>query len=70
MHVYSVEWSPDGYVFRVDGHETYRTSQGLSQTPQFLILSLLTSDWELPRLKPPYGQMDVDWVRVWAPPIS
>ena len=67
MHVYSVEWSPTGYVFRVDGHETYRTTKGRSTTPEFLILSLLTSDWELPRLKAPYGQMDVDWVRVWTP---
>lgn len=70
MHVYSVEWSPSGYVFRVDGHETFRTSKGLSEAPQFLILSLLTSDWELPRLKPPYDQMNVDWVRVWTPPVS
>ena len=68
MHVYSVQWSPTGYVFRVDGHETFRTTKGVSKVPQFLILSLLTSDWELPRLKAPYGQMDVDWVRVWTPP--
>jgi beta-glucanase (GH16 family) len=68
MHVYSVEWSPSGYVFRVDGHETFRTTKGVSQVPQFLILSQLTSDWELPKLKAPYGQMDVDWVRVWTRP--
>jgi glycosyl hydrolase family 16 len=67
MHVYSVQWSPSGYVFRVDGHETFRTTKGVSGVPQFLILSLLTSDWELSRLKAPYGQMDVDWVRVWTP---
>jgi hypothetical protein len=67
MHVYSVQWSPTGYVFRVDGHETFRTTKAVSEVPQFLILSLLTSDWELAKLKAPYDQMDVDWVRVWTP---
>ena len=32
----------------------------------FLIVSLLTSDWELKRMpEAGAGQMDVDWVRVW-----
>lgn len=68
MHIYSVEWSPRGYVFRVDGHETFRTSKAVSGVSQFMILSLLTSDWELAKLKQPYDHMDVDWVRVWTPP--
>jgi beta-glucanase (GH16 family) len=67
FHVYSVEWSPQGYIFRMDGHETYRTDQGVSQVPQYLILSLFTADWEAPRLdrKKLPNSMDVDWVRVW-----
>jgi beta-glucanase (GH16 family) len=67
FHVYSVEWSPRGYLFRVDDHETQRIAQGISQQPQYLILSLLTSDWEAGQLdhsKLP-NSMDVDWVRVW-----
>ena len=70
-HVYSVEWTPTEYVFRVDGNETWRTDKGINKAPGYLILSLLTSDWELPML--PRGedknnQMAVDWVKVWQDP--
>jgi len=67
-HVFSVEWTPRSYVFRVDGRETWRTDQGVSGKPQFLILSLLSSDYELPNLG---GEdrlpqhMYVDWVQFW-----
>lgn len=67
-HVFSVEWTPQAYVFRVDGRETWRTSEGVSQRPQYLILSLLSSDYELPNLG---GEdrlpqhMYVDWVQFW-----
>jgi beta-glucanase (GH16 family) len=67
FHVFSVEWSPEGYIFRMDGHETLRITDGVSHQPQYLILSLLTADWEANRLdrsKLP-DSMDVDWVRVW-----
>ncbi len=67
FHIFSVEWSRQGYVFRMDGHETLRATDGVSHQPQYLILSLLTADWEASRLdrsKLP-NSMDVDWVRVW-----
>lgn len=69
-HVYSVEWSPDGYVFRIDGRPTFRTGKAVSARTQFLVLSLLSSDWELPRLDRSLlpAQMQVDWVRVWQRP--
>lgn len=67
FHVYSVQWSPTGYVFRIDGQVTYVTDKAVSGAQQYLVLSLLSSDWELPdldkRLLP--GTMSVDWVRVW-----
>jgi beta-glucanase (GH16 family) len=66
-HIYAVEWSPQEYVFSIDGKETYRIREGVSQTPQYMILSLLTADWEAARLdkaKLP-DAMKVDWVRVW-----
>lgn len=66
-HVFSVEWTPRRYVFRVDGVETWRTRHGVSGQPEYLILSLLSSDWELPHLdrsKLP-TKMEVDWVKVW-----
>jgi beta-glucanase (GH16 family) len=66
-HVFSVEWSPEGYVFRIDGDTTYRTDKAVSARTQFLILSLLSSDWELPELDRSLlpATMSVDWVRVW-----
>jgi beta-glucanase (GH16 family) len=65
-HVYSVEWSPDGYVFRLDGVPTLRTSKPhVASAPEIMVLSLLTSDWELPNLKSTRSIMQVDWVRVW-----
>ena len=69
-HVVSMEWSPDGYVFRVDGVETYRTSKALSKRPHFLVLSLQTSDYETNRLDPSQlpASFDVDWIRVWQRP--
>lgn len=65
-HVFSVEWSPEAYIFRVDGEEIYRTAREVADRKVFLILSLLTSDWELDDLpESSTGSADVDWVRVW-----
>lgn len=68
FHVYSVEWTPRGYVFRIDGKATLRTKKLLSDDPHFLVLSLVSSDWEmnaLDRSRLSEAYMDVDWVRVW-----
>jgi beta-glucanase (GH16 family) len=66
-HVFSLEWTPKHYVFRVDGREIFRTTEGVSGVEQFLILSLLSSDWELPKLDESSlpSTMHVDWVRAW-----
>ena len=65
-HVYSVEWTPDEYVFRIDGRVTQRLEGETSGRPEFLILSLLSSDYELPRFDGELPEhMDVDWARVW-----
>ena len=64
--MFSVEWTPEEYVFRIDGEETLRTSDGVADRKAFVILSLLTSNWELKRLPDSgSGSMSVDWVRVW-----
>jgi len=72
FHVFSVEWTPKKYVFRIDGQVTHTITQGVSGQAEYLILSLLSSDYELQHLdgddKLPQ-HMDVDWVKVWpAPP--
>ncbi len=66
FHVFSVEWTPREYIFRIDGREYYREAKAVSQVPQYLVLSNLTSDYELGELTS--GELgdsaQVDWVRV------
>ncbi|WP_181311828.1 glycoside hydrolase family 16 protein [Nocardioides campestrisoli] len=67
-HVFSVEWTPKQYIFRIDGKETWRSNRGVSGQPQYPILSLLSSDYELNQLgneKKLPQHMFVDWIRVW-----
>jgi hypothetical protein len=64
-HVYSVEWTPTAYVFRIDGVLTFQTSRPhLWKGPEYPVLSLLTSDWEIPAYTAG-SAMRVDWVKVW-----
>jgi beta-glucanase (GH16 family) len=67
FHVFSVQWTPRSLIFRIDGKETWRVGGRVSQVPEYLILSLLSSDYELPDLgdRRLPQHMDVDWVRVW-----
>ena len=71
-HVFSVEWTPNSYTFMVDGRPHFRTKRGVSGVDEYLILSMLTSDWELLQAKKlgisPGGAMQVDWTRVWQRP--
>ncbi len=46
-HGFSVEWTPTRYVFRVDGRQIWTTTVGLPDRDEFLVLSLLTTDYEL-----------------------
>ena len=66
-HVFSVEWTPKTYIFRIDGQETWRTRKGVSGQPQYPILSLLASDYELTQMKDKQlpQHMQVDWLRIW-----
>lgn len=70
-HVFSVDWTPEEYVFRIDGQETFRTSVGVSGRPQYLIFTLLSPDYAIAQAgtegEKTLGSqhIDVDWVRVW-----
>ncbi len=66
FHVFSVEWTPREYIFRVDGREYYRETAAVSQADQYLVLSNLTSDYELGHLTADElsDTAQVDWVRV------
>jgi len=71
-HVYSVEWTPTGYTFRVDGKVTFKTAKNVTHSPEKVLLSALTSDWEQSALK--LKQLPTvtkyDWVRVWQRPSA
>lgn len=66
-HVFSVRWTPTSYVFRIDGVEIAKMRESVSPRPEYLLLSMLTSDWELLHLDSADlpSSMKVDWVRVW-----
>lgn len=65
FHTFSVEWTPKEYVFRIDGEITHTLKGKTSGQPEFLVLSLLSSDYELKHSENLPSEMVVDWVRVW-----
>jgi beta-glucanase (GH16 family) len=69
FHTYSLQWSPEELVFRFDGLVVMRDNQAVSKADEYLVLSLLSSSWERPRLnlKRLPDSMLVDYVRVYQP---
>lgn len=69
FHTFALLWTPDEYIFYVDGEETWRTSEGVSHAESYLLLSLITS-FDIDRLNTANlpDTMTVDYVRVYAPP--
>jgi len=39
-HTFGLEWTPSSYLFTVDGHRSWQTTQGISGVRQFIILSI------------------------------
>lgn len=68
FHVFAVRWTPTSYEFMVDGHVYATERRAVSQAPQYLVLSMLSSDYELARATPALyaDSAQVDWVRVWG----
>jgi len=64
-----LEWTPDKYVFFVDGMPFYEARIGISRIPEYLILSMEypNNPEELARTLFP-DVFVVDWVRVWQKP--
>ncbi|MCL1910233.1 MAG: glycoside hydrolase family 16 protein [Kiritimatiellaeota bacterium] len=69
-HTYALDWQPEGYIFLIDGKETWRTdSGGVCQVPLWIILSDELGGWS----GNPWGvdkslfpdKILVDYVRVW-----
>jgi beta-glucanase (GH16 family) len=78
-HVFSVEWNPKGYIFRIDGVETHRIDTKVPKQYYRLFLTNYSSDWELYRMTNPVAfngkpsgpaklptVMTVDWVQAWT----
>lgn len=70
-HIFAVDWSPDGYIFYVDGKESWRFSEAVSHTEQFIMLSTECMNYRNtgvadPALKDADGDcFEVDFVRVY-----
>jgi hypothetical protein len=71
FHTFGLEWTPDEYIYYVDGQETGRMKQAVSHHPEYLILSMEVGDWadDIAAANLPDG-MVVDYVRVWQRPDS
>lgn len=69
FHTIGCEWTPERYVFYVDGAKTFETNQAISQVPEYIILSGEVSPWpgDVSRAKLP-DQVVFDYVRVWQKP--
>jgi beta-glucanase (GH16 family) len=67
FHDYALLWTPEEYVFYVDGKEVWRTKAGgVSQVPEYLLLTEEIGDWGGAITKaqlPDYAE--VDYVRVY-----
>ena len=70
-HTFGVLWTQDGYIFYVDGKETWRTDQAISKQPQYMILSLEVGPWagDIAEATLP-DSLYVDYVRVYQEPVS
>lgn len=66
FHVYSVDWTDDQFVFRVDGRRVNTVTGAIVPFPQTIALALLSPDSVAFDEKSDGGMMQVDWVRVYA----
>lgn len=68
FHVFGLLWTEDGYQFFIDGVASEPINEGISHIPEYIVLSLSTSEWEHDRLQRDQlpDEMLVDYVRVYA----
>ena len=76
-HTAGVLWTPDKYQFFLDGKQFWETSEGISKSPEYILLTTEIKDQDWAGNIPPegYGRrgassnpvMQVDWVRLWQP---
>lgn len=75
-HNYGLLWTPEHYVFYLDGKEQWDTNEAVSHRSEFLLLTCEVNDQGWAGAVPEGGfgtretsktKMEVDWVRVWKP---
>ncbi len=69
FHTFALWWTPEEYVFYVDGRETWRTrAGGVCQVPLYMMLSSEIGDWagDIREAALP-DEFLVDYVRVYEP---
>ena len=67
FHDYGLLWTPEQYVFYVDGHEVWRSKAGgVSQVPEYLKLTEEIGSWggDIKKADLP-DYFEVDYVRVY-----
>jgi beta-glucanase (GH16 family) len=69
FRIYGLLWTTNACVFTCEGVEIMRDSQAVPAIPQYIVLSLLSAQWERARLDPAKlpDAMAVDYVRVYQP---
>lgn len=67
-HTFGVLWTEAGYVFYIDGEETWRTQKAISKRSLYIILSMEVGKWagDISKAKLP-DSLYVDYVRVYQP---
>jgi len=66
FHTFALEWTPEKYVFFVDGYRYYEVTVGISHIPEYLVLSMETpSDPKELRGAVFPDEFVVDYVRVY-----
>jgi beta-glucanase (GH16 family) len=40
FHIFALEWTPEKYIFYIDGYKFYEVSSGISHTDQYIIVSM------------------------------
>jgi len=65
-HVIGLEWTPDQYVFYLDGKAVWRTDKGVSHAEEYIILSLEVGRWagDIAKARLP-DSCTFDYVRVY-----
>ncbi len=72
-HTFGLLWTPDEYIFYVDGKETSRTNQAISHHSEFLILSnfVMANGFGGDRKAGKYPEsIWIDYIRVYSPKAS